>query len=95
MRASISELENRQVKCEGKLSEMIVSAQEYAHLLEEAQDTIHSLSETRLESDIENLEISPGRSRGHVDKSINKVNILSITCFFFSDRILLMMSFYY
>jgi hypothetical protein len=46
---------------------MMVSAQEYAHLLEEAQDTIHSLSETRLESDIENLEISPGRSRGHTD----------------------------
>ncbi|CAG8542327.1 5894_t:CDS:2 [Diversispora eburnea] len=65
LRASINELENRQVKCEGKLSEMMVSAQEYAHLLEEAQDTIHSLSETRLESDIENLEISPGRSRGH------------------------------
>ena len=55
------------MKCEGKLSEMMVSAQEYAHLLEEAQDTIHSLSETRLESDIENLEISPGRSRGHTD----------------------------
>uniref|UniRef100_A0A1D1XF22 SWI5-dependent HO expression protein 3 n=1 Tax=Anthurium amnicola TaxID=1678845 RepID=A0A1D1XF22_9ARAE len=67
LRASINELENRQVKCEGKLSEMMVSAQEYAHLLEEAQDTIHSLSETRLESDIENLEISPGRSRGHTD----------------------------
>jgi hypothetical protein len=46
---------------------MMISAQEYAHLLEEAQDTIHSLSETRLESDIENLEISPGRSRGHTD----------------------------
>ncbi|KAF0419079.1 hypothetical protein F8M41_007199 [Gigaspora margarita] len=65
LRASINELENRQVKCEGKLSEMMVSAQEYAHLLEEAQDTIHSLAETRLESDIENLDISPGRSRGH------------------------------
>lgn len=72
LRASVSELENRQVKCEGKLSEMMVSAQEYAHLLEEAQDTIHSLSETRLESDIENLEISPGRSRGHADKIIVK-----------------------
>ncbi|CAB5371103.1 unnamed protein product [Rhizophagus irregularis] len=67
LRSSISELESRQVKCEGKLSEMMISAQEYAHLLEEAQDTIHSLSETRLESDIENLEISPGRSRGHTD----------------------------
>lgn len=72
LRASVSELENRQVQCEGKLSEMMVSAQEYAHLLEEAQDTIHSLSETRLESDIENLEISPGRSRGHTDKIMVK-----------------------
>ncbi|CAG8438983.1 5771_t:CDS:2 [Ambispora leptoticha] len=63
LRASINELESRQVQCEGKLGEMIVNAQEYAHLLEEAQDTIHSLSETRLESNIENLEISPGRSR--------------------------------
>ncbi|CAI2170388.1 408_t:CDS:2 [Funneliformis geosporum] len=72
LRASVSELENRQVKTEGKLSEMMVSAQEYAHLLEEAQDTIHSLSETRLESDIENLDISPGRSRGHADKIILK-----------------------
>ncbi|CAG8719617.1 6268_t:CDS:2, partial [Racocetra fulgida] len=70
LRASINELENRQVKCEGKLSEMMVSAQEYAHLLEEAQDTIHSLSETRLESEIDNLEYSPGRSRGHSDKPI-------------------------
>jgi hypothetical protein len=67
------------VKCEGKLSEMMVSAQEYAHLLEEAQDTIHSLSETRLESDIENLEISPGRSRGHTDKIIAKVCICILT----------------
>lgn len=72
LRSSINELENRQVKCEGKLSEMMVSAQEYAHLLEEAQDTIHSLSETRLESDIENLDISPGRSRGHADQVITK-----------------------
>ncbi|CAG8493293.1 23149_t:CDS:2 [Dentiscutata erythropus] len=71
LRASINELENRQVKCEGKLSEMMVSAQEYAHLLEEAQDTIHSLAETRLESDIENLDISQGRRRDHhTDKTI-------------------------
>ncbi|CAG8692204.1 41211_t:CDS:2 [Gigaspora margarita] len=76
LRASINELENRQVKCEGKLSEMMVSAQEYAHLLEEAQDTIHSLAETRLESDIENLDISPGRSRTpfstEVEQSLEK-----------------------
>nr|CAG8517851.1 6232_t:CDS:2 [Entrophospora candida] len=72
LRASIHELENRQVKCEGKLSEMMVSAQEYAHLLEEAQDTIHSLSETRLESEIETLEISPGKSRGNSDQVVNQ-----------------------
>ncbi|KAG9298787.1 hypothetical protein G9A89_012855 [Geosiphon pyriformis] len=72
LRASINELESRQVQCEGKLGEMMVSAQEYAHLLEEAQDTIHSLSETRLESDIENLQISPGRSRSNTVKNITK-----------------------
>ncbi|CAG8483711.1 6298_t:CDS:2 [Ambispora gerdemannii] len=72
LRASINELESRQGHCEGKLDEMIVNAQEYAHLLEEAQDTIHSLSETRLESDIENLEISPGRSRSNTLKNVTK-----------------------
>ena len=76
LRASINELETRQFQCEGKLSEMMVSAQEYAHLLEEAQDTIHSLSENRLESDIENLEISPGRSRNNAAKTKTKVNTL-------------------
>lgn len=30
------------------------------------------MSETRLESDIENLDISPGRSRGHADQVITK-----------------------
>ena len=74
LRASINELETRQFQCEGKLSEMMVSAQEYAHLLEEAQDTIHSLSENRLESDIENLEISPGRSRNNAAKTKTKVS---------------------
>ncbi|CAG8570462.1 8230_t:CDS:2 [Paraglomus brasilianum] len=75
LRASINELETRQFQCEGKLSEMMVSAQEYAHLLEEAQDTIHSLSENRLESDIENLEISPGRSRNNAAKTKTKESL--------------------
>jgi chromosome segregation ATPase len=72
LRARVNELESRQSQCEGKLGEMMVSAQEYAHLLEEAQDTIHSLAETRLESDIDNLEISPGRSRSNNMKDTAK-----------------------
>jgi hypothetical protein len=85
LRASIHELESRQAQCEGKLSEMMVSAQEYAHLLEEAQDTIHSLSEPRLESAVENIEISPGRSRSNTSKKdVSKVHyntcILPLIC---------------
>ncbi|KAF9586039.1 hypothetical protein BGW38_010241 [Lunasporangiospora selenospora] len=50
MRMSLEELESRQVKCEDKVVEMMTNTREYAQLLEEAQDTIHSL---RLESDLE------------------------------------------
>ncbi|KAF9406594.1 hypothetical protein BGZ94_003056 [Podila epigama] len=50
IRSTLDELENRQVKCEGKVVEMITNTREYAHLLEEAQDTIHHL---RHESDME------------------------------------------
>ncbi|KAI9231743.1 MAG: hypothetical protein BYD32DRAFT_375676, partial [Podila humilis] len=42
IRSTLEELENRQVKCEGKVVEMVTNTREYAHLLEEAQDTIHT-----------------------------------------------------
>ncbi|KAG0038922.1 hypothetical protein BGZ82_010406 [Podila clonocystis] len=50
MRTTLEELESRQIKCEGKVFEMMTNTREYAQLLEEAQDTIHNL---RLESDLE------------------------------------------
>ncbi|KAF9313197.1 hypothetical protein BG003_005517 [Podila horticola] len=50
MRMTLEELESRQIKCEGKVFEMMTNTREYAQLLEEAQDTIHNL---RLESDLE------------------------------------------
>lgn len=50
MRMTLEELESRQIKCEGKVFEMMTNTREYAQLLEEAQDTIHNL---RLESDME------------------------------------------
>ncbi|KAF8982438.1 hypothetical protein BGZ46_001277 [Entomortierella lignicola] len=50
MRLTLEELESRQIKCEGKVVEMMTNTREYAQLLEEAQETIHSL---RIESDME------------------------------------------
>lgn len=50
IRSTLEELENRQVKCEDKVVEMISNTKEYAHLLEEAQETIQTL---RTESDME------------------------------------------
>jgi len=50
IRSTLEELENRQVKCEDKVVEMMSNTKEYAHLLEEAQETIQTL---RTESDME------------------------------------------
>ncbi|KAF8938983.1 hypothetical protein BGZ58_010983 [Dissophora ornata] len=50
MRLTLEELETRQMKCEGKVIEMMTNTREYAQLLEEAQETIHTL---RIESDME------------------------------------------
>ncbi|KAF9401508.1 hypothetical protein BGX21_001488 [Mortierella sp. AD011] len=50
MRMTLEELETRQMKCEGKVMEMMTNTREYAQLLEEAQETIHTL---RIESDME------------------------------------------
>ncbi|KAF9183624.1 hypothetical protein BGZ51_003891 [Haplosporangium sp. Z 767] len=57
MRMTLEELETRQMKCEGKVIEMMTNTREYAQLLEEAQETIHTL---RIESDLEGR----GWSRG-------------------------------
>lgn len=48
LRARIAELEHQQVECEEKLAAMVIQAQEYSARLEQAQDTIHSLSEPKL-----------------------------------------------
>ncbi|KAF9427805.1 hypothetical protein BGZ76_002185 [Entomortierella beljakovae] len=50
MRSTLEELETRQIKCEDKVVEMMTNTREYAQLLEEAQETIHTL---RIESDME------------------------------------------
>jgi hypothetical protein len=53
LRARIAELENQQIECEEKLAAMVIQAQEYASRLEQAQDTIHNLSEPKLLEDDE------------------------------------------
>ncbi|KAG0379756.1 hypothetical protein BGX24_011778 [Mortierella sp. AD032] len=50
MRLTLEELEARQMHCEGKVVEMMTNTREYAQLLEEAQETIHTM---RIESDME------------------------------------------
>lgn len=50
MRLTLEELETRQMQCEGKVVEMMTNTREYAQLLEEAQETIHTM---RIESDME------------------------------------------
>ncbi|KAI8885145.1 hypothetical protein K501DRAFT_246525 [Backusella circina FSU 941] len=53
LRARIAELEHQQIECEERLAAMVIQAKEYAVRLEQAQDTIHSLSESRLHDDDE------------------------------------------
>ncbi|KAI9470757.1 MAG: hypothetical protein EXX96DRAFT_585626 [Benjaminiella poitrasii] len=55
LRARIVELENQQAECEEKLAAMVIQAKEYATRLEQAQDTIHSLSEPKLLNDDDDL----------------------------------------
>ncbi|KAF9298765.1 hypothetical protein BGZ88_004670 [Linnemannia elongata] len=59
MRLTLEELETRQMQCEGKVVEMMTNTREYAQLLEEAQETIHTM---RIESDMEGRGWS---GRGH------------------------------
>ncbi|CAO3636420.1 unnamed protein product [Mucor hiemalis] len=58
LRARIAELEHQQVECEEKLAAMVIQAQEYSARLEQAQDTIHSLSEPKLPEDDELLSLN-------------------------------------
>ncbi|ORZ17238.1 hypothetical protein BCR42DRAFT_351437 [Absidia repens] len=51
LRSRIAELEHQQIECEERLSTMVAQAKEYASLLEQAQNTIHNLSEPRLDDD--------------------------------------------
>ncbi|KAG0020533.1 hypothetical protein BGZ81_009297 [Podila clonocystis] len=67
IRSTLETLENRQVKCEGKVVEMITNTREYAQLLEEAQDTIHTL---RHESDMEGRGWPQGSSSSVGKKQI-------------------------
>ncbi|KAF9312296.1 hypothetical protein BG003_006437, partial [Podila horticola] len=67
IRSTLETLENRQVKCEGKVVEMITNTREYAQLLEDAQDTIHTL---RHESDMEGRGWPQGSSSSVVKKKI-------------------------
>ncbi|KAG0226862.1 hypothetical protein BGX31_007159 [Mortierella sp. GBA43] len=59
MRITLEQLESRQMKCEGKVMEMMTNTREYAQLLEEAQETIHAL---RIESDMEGRNWSTSSS---------------------------------
>ncbi|KAI9491902.1 hypothetical protein BDB00DRAFT_831112 [Zychaea mexicana] len=51
LRARIADLETQQVESEEQLAVMVAQAKKYAALLEQAQDTIHGLSEPRLSDD--------------------------------------------
>lgn len=51
LRARIADLEKQQTESEEQLAAMAAQAKKYATLLEQAQDTIHSLSEPRLSDD--------------------------------------------
>ncbi|KAI7851408.1 hypothetical protein BDC45DRAFT_515699 [Circinella umbellata] len=51
LRARIADLEAQQVESEERLADMVGQAKKYASLLEQAQDTIHGLSEPRLSDD--------------------------------------------
>ncbi|KAI8329202.1 hypothetical protein BD560DRAFT_416888, partial [Blakeslea trispora] len=65
LRARIAELEHQQVECEEKLAAMVIQAQEYATRLEQAQDTIHSLSEPKLQDEEDILGMHHGYHTNH------------------------------
>ncbi|RCI04179.1 hypothetical protein CU098_008417 [Rhizopus stolonifer] len=60
LRIRIAELEQQQVENEEKIAAMVIQAQEYASRLEQAQNTIHNLSEPKLHEDDELLSFHSG-----------------------------------
>ncbi len=60
LRVRVAELEGQQVENEEKIAAMVIQAQEYASRLEQAQNTIHNLSEPKLLEDDELLSFHSG-----------------------------------
>lgn len=95
MRARIAELEIQQVECEEKLAAMVIQAQEYAARLEQAQDTIHSLSEPKLldEDDFPSMNqhsgfnsFSVSSQDGTKETEITKVELKLTGSFYFLTK---------
>jgi chromosome segregation ATPase len=88
LRARIAELENQQVECEEKLAAMVIQAQEYASRLEQAQDTIHNLSEPKL---LEEDDLSLNNHSGFNTFSVSsqdgtKESEITKVSYFYSDE---------
>ncbi|CAO3614429.1 unnamed protein product [Cunninghamella blakesleeana] len=84
LRNRIGELENQQQECEDRLSSMVEQAKEYASLLEQAQNTIHSLSEPRLDddelltNDLSSISLSSSNWDGSKESEITKGPVFSV-----------------
>ncbi|ORZ25199.1 hypothetical protein BCR42DRAFT_363206 [Absidia repens] len=87
LRGRIAELEHQQVECEERLSAMVEQAQEYASLLEQAQNTIHMLGEPRLDdddflsNDLSNLSVSSSTldgNNGYKESEVTKGAVFSV-----------------
>lgn len=85
MRVRIAELEQQQVENEEKIAAMVIQAQEYASRLEQAQNTIHNLSEPKLLEDDELLSFHSGfhplsvsSQEGAKETEITKVKLAAI-----------------
>lgn len=92
LRARIAELEHQQIECEEKLAAMVIQAQEYASRLEQAQDTIHNMSEPKLLEDDELSSLnnhsgfntfSVSSQDGTKETEITKVNMIGVFIFFY------------
>ncbi|KAI9254508.1 hypothetical protein BDA99DRAFT_518601 [Phascolomyces articulosus] len=82
LRARIADLESQQVESEERLADMVGQAKKYASLLEQAQDTIHGLSEPRLSDDdtFSNGDVSVSSSywEGGKETEITKGSAFSV-----------------
>ncbi|CAO3639000.1 unnamed protein product [Cunninghamella echinulata] len=84
LRNRIGELEVQQRECEERLSSMVEQAKEYASLLEQAQNTIHSLSEPRLDddeiltNDLSGISLSSSNWDVHKESEITKGAVFSV-----------------